>query len=120
MMVVDLDIKVRRFFDEALVAGLLLPDGWFGGRPMETHHQLTFVAARPKRLLIELDEQMLLSFAGQPIVEQTTSDLALADGTTTLVISGYRHCVLEYLEYGNDTPHVLTYAEGRVCFVAPT
>jgi hypothetical protein len=116
----DLGTTVRAFFDEALVAGLLLPAGWFGGRPMETHHRLTFVAARPKRLLIELDEQPLLSFSGTPVVEPTTSELALASGTATLVIRDYRQCVVEYLEYGNDAPHVLSYTEGQARLVAPT
>jgi hypothetical protein len=116
----DLELTVRRFFDEALVAGLMLPDGWFGGRPMETHHRLTFLAARPKRLLIELDDQLLLSFPGRPEIELTTSELALADGTATLAISGYAQCVLEYLEYGNDRPHVVSYSVGEVYLVAPT
>ncbi len=109
-MAPDLAATVRAFFDEVLVAGLLLPDGWFGGRPMENHHQLTFLAARPKRLLLELDEQLLLSFSGAPIVERTTSELALRDGTPTLLIRDFRQCVFEYLEYGNDTPHVSTCA----------
>ena len=116
----DLEAVVRAFFDDEFVAGLLLPDGWFGGRPMEGHHQLTFVAARPKRLLIELDEQLLLSFSGSPTVRRTRSRLALADGTGTLVISGFRQCVLEYLEYVNDTPHMVSYQEGDACLVAPT
>jgi hypothetical protein len=101
---------VREFFDAVEVAGLLLPDGWFGARPMENHHTLTFVASRPKRLLVELDHQLLLSFSGKPVVERTPSEL---------VIHSYRQCVFEWLEYVNETPHVATYTEGRVRLVAP-
>jgi hypothetical protein len=119
-VVQDLATTVQSFFDQALVAGLLLPDGWFGGRPMETHHRLTFVVHRPNRLLIELDERMLLSFSGAPAAEVKTLDLALADGTATLVISGFQQCVVEFLEYGSDAPHVASYTDDRVCFVAPT
>jgi hypothetical protein len=95
--------------------------GWLvGGRPMENHHRLTFVAARPKRLLIELDEQLLLSFSGPPVLQRTRSDLALAGGTPTPVIRGFRQCVLKYVEYGSDAPHVTTYGGGEACLVAPT
>ena len=115
----DIEEAVRGFFAEASVAGLLLPDGWFGGRPMENHHRLTFVASRPKRLLIELDENVLLSFSGAPTVERASSAHAAADGTRTLVISGYRQCVLDFLEYVNETPHTASYTEGSVYLVAP-
>jgi len=116
----DLEAVVRRFFDEVLVAGLLMPDGWFGGRAMEGHHRLTLVVSRPKRLLVELDEHLLLSFSGTPRIERTSSDLALADGTPALVIRDYRQCVLEFLEYANQAPHVAAYTEGQVCLVAPS
>lgn len=114
------EIVVRRFFDRARVAGLLLPDGWFGGRPMEGHHSLSFVVSRPKRLLIELDDQLLLSFSGSPQVVETVSELALAEGTPTLMVDGFSQLTFEYLEYVNDTPHVRSYTDGRVCLVSPT
>lgn len=111
---------VRAFFEKVGVGGLLLPDGWFGGRPMEGHHRLTFVKALPKRLLIELDDQLLLSIVGEPRVEVTTTDLALADGTPTLMIEGFSQAVFEYLEYVNETPHVTSYRDGRISLVSPT
>jgi hypothetical protein len=110
---------VNAFFDRVTVAGLLLPDGWFGGRPMENQHRLTFVAERPKRLLIELDEQVLLSFSGRPDVNVITTDHAMARGTPTLEISRFRQCVIEYLEYGNDAPHSRSFLDGRVLLVSP-
>lgn len=48
-----------------------------GDRPMDSLHELTFVSARPKRLILELDEQLLFSFAGRAVrVEVATTDLA--------------------------------------------
>jgi hypothetical protein len=114
------EIVVRGFFEKAQFAGLLLPDGWFGGRPMEGHHRLTFVSALSKRLLIELDDQLLISIVGEPRVQETTTDLALAGGTPTLVIEDFSQAVFEYLEYVNETPHVTSYTDGRICFVSPT
>lgn len=119
MIELDPETALQAFFDEVFVAGLMLPDGWFGGRPMEGHHRLSFVAARPKRLLVELDDHLLLSFSGAPTVERTTSELGLADGSPALVIASFRQCVLEFLEYVNDTPRVVAYTEGRVFLVAP-
>jgi hypothetical protein len=111
---------VKGFFAKCEVAGLLLPDGWFGGRPMENQHRLTFVAQRPKRLLVELDDQILLSFSGGAVVTETTSQHALLGGTPTLVVSGFRQCVVEYLQYGSDAPDTASYRAGQVQFVAPT
>lgn len=113
-----LEPEVREFFERVSFAGVLLPDGWFGGRPMDSFHELTFVAARPKRLILELDEQLLFSFAGRGVqVELATTDLALTAGTPMLIVSGFSLCVLEWLEYVNDHPHLQSYDSGRVCFV---
>ena len=111
---------VRKFFGDVGVVGLLLPDGWFGERAMENHHRLTFVAEQPKRLLIELDEQLLLAFSGSVRVERTATDLAMAGGTPSLVIEGFVQLVFDWLEYGSDTPHADIFRQGRVCLVAPT
>ena len=113
------DAVVRAFFEDVGVAGLVLPDGWFGGRAMESHHQLTFVASRPKRLLVELDDQVLLAFSGAPSVTRLTTDLAMKSGTRGLVIASFTQLVLDFLGYGDDEPHATIYSEGTVTFVAP-
>jgi hypothetical protein len=87
---------------------------------MENQHRLTFVAGLSERLLIELDDQLLLSIVGKPTVEVTTTDLAMSAGTPTLVIEGFSQVVFEYLEYVNETPHVRSYSDGRICCVSPT
>jgi hypothetical protein len=115
-----LEATIDGFFERARFAGLLLPDGWFGGRPMDTLLRLTLLAIRPKRLILELDDQLLLSFIGPDIlVEESTSELAMTGGTAMLVIAGFRHCTFEWLGYGSDAPHLQSYHGGRVCFVAP-
>jgi hypothetical protein len=116
----ELENTITEFFERAKGADLLLPDGWFGGRPMENRHRLTFVVERPKRLLIELDDQVLLSFSGPVKVEETRTNYALADGTPTLLIEGFTQLVIDFLEYVSETPHVSSYSEGRVYLVAPT
>lgn len=120
MVQLELERTITSFFVKAGGPALLLPDGWFGRRPMEGHHDLSFVSARPKRLLIELDNQLLLSIVGSPQIEETVTDLALTAGTSTLVIEGFSQAVFEYLEYVNETPQVTSYTEGRISFVAPT
>lgn len=75
---------------------------------MDTHHSLTFVIERPKRFLIELAGQLLLSFTDLPQITEATSDLVLAAGTPTLVVDGYRPLVFEYVEYVNEAPHVMS------------
>jgi hypothetical protein len=112
--------EITRFFKKVTGADLLLPDGWFGGRPMENIHRLTFVEARPKRLLLELGDHLLFSFSGPLRVEETRTTYALADGTPTLVIDSFEQLVVDFLEYGDETPHVYSYTTGRVCLVAPS
>ncbi len=109
--------EVEAFFASVWGAALLLPDGWFGGRPMEGQHELSFTRRLRKRLLVELDDQMLLSFSGEVVATRTTTHYGRLDGNPTLVISGFRQCVIDFLEYGSDRPRLFSYAEGSVSFV---
>lgn len=111
--------KVQSFFDESEVAGLRLPNGWFGGRAMEGHHCLTLVVDRPHHLIIELDSQVLLIFSGEAVVEVGRSTLAMESGTPTLSVSGFSQFVFDRLGYGDMLPHVEVFHEGVVQFVAP-
>lgn len=45
---------------------------------MENQRRLTFVAQRPKWLLIELEDKVLLSFSGRPEVGVTATDHPVA------------------------------------------
>ena len=109
---------IQSFFDTAGAAGLLLPNGWFGGRPMENHHRLTLVVDRPHHLIVELDSQVLLIFSGNAVVSEGRSDLALAAGTPSLTIGAFSQCVFERLGYGDLQPHVDVFRDGSVQFVA--
>ena len=115
----ELEHAVRTFFEEARVAGLLLPSGWFGGRAMENHHRLTSVVQEPMRLLIELDERLVLTFSGPVRVKTRNTVFALAGGTPTLVVDGFEQCMFDWHEYDSDTPHADIFHDGCVCFVAP-
>lgn len=109
---------MRTFFRDVRFVGLCLPDGWFGGRAMDSYHELTFVAERPKRLLVELDEHLMFAFSGPVRVRRTTTDLAMSLRTPSLVIEGFSQCVFDWVEYGNDSPHVSVFHDGRVCLVS--
>jgi len=112
--------KVRDFFDEVRWVDLQLPDGWLGDRPMENLYQLTYLASRPRRLLIELDDQILVSFAGGALaVERSLSYETLPSGTPALVFSNFRQCVVEILGFGDLAPSLLSYLEGSVRLIAP-
>jgi hypothetical protein len=52
---------ISRWFQEERGGSPELPDGWFG-RPMDNVHQLTFIVQRPRKLIMELDEQLYLIF----------------------------------------------------------
>jgi len=84
---------------------------------MENLHELTFVAQLRKRLLVELDDQILLSFSGNATATLTTTTHGRIDGEPTLVLAGFRQCVVDYLEYGSDKPHVLSFISGSVSLV---
>jgi len=109
--------EVEAFFASIWGADLLLPDGWFGGRPMENQHELSFARRLQKRLLVELDGQMLLSFSGEVVATRTTTHYGLGGDNPTLVISGFRQCVVDVLEYVSDRPRLFSYVEGSVSFV---
>ena len=102
---------VKRWFEEMDgQAHLVLPDGPFGGRPYETIPELTHLLARPRKLLIELDEQLLLVFTEPGRVEVEGRDL---------VIDDYAQCVFDWQEYVNFTPHGDKFRAGEFRFEPP-
>ena len=84
-----------------------LPDGYFGGRAGESCHKLTFVAARPHKLLVELDEQVLLVF---------TECHAAVSEEFEFSISDFRQLTVDGQEYVNMKPFQDTYGPGTVKF----
>src|SRR5439155_1246006 len=100
---------ISAWFSLAGVAGLVLPDGWFG-RPYDAQHRLTYLGARPHKVLLELDDQLLLVFTHVGTVRRDASRLVLA---------GFAQLVFDWLEYGSLVPHVTVYPQGQVELVPP-
>lgn len=104
--------SLRAWFDRVDQADLKLPDGYFGGRPGENLHELTFLAVRPRKLLIELDERLLLVFTGTPSVEERELDHGLE-----LVLSGFAALTFDWQSYSDDeAAHASRYTDGQVTF----
>ena len=99
---------VRRWFGEALLASLELPDGWFGG-PRRTLHALTNAVEWGDRLILELDNQLVLVIT-TPTVRVTPENELVADQFAQLVFA--------WEEYANRRPHAEVYTAGSVRFVA--
>lgn len=100
---------VQQFFDRILLASLELPDGWFAGRRGESLHELTMVIPRPRRLLVELDGQLLLSFSEVALVS--------IDGEV-LTISRFDQLVFDWQSYGQNLPEVRVFGSGTVRLVS--
>lgn len=100
---------VRQFFGTASYAGLILPSGWFG-RPHDNLLQLTRSEASDLALVLELDSQLILTFAGEPQVTTTENGLRL---------SGFTMLAWDWTEFGSTTSHHEEFDSGGVEFVAP-
>jgi hypothetical protein len=97
---------VRDWFGQVRVAGLELPSGWFG-RPHDNLHELTWSAATSGKLLLELDEQILLILTDAHDAEV---------GDNRLRITNCRQVTLDRQEYANMRPHVDDLGAGDVTF----
>ncbi|MCB9140138.1 MAG: hypothetical protein H6642_17495 [Caldilineaceae bacterium] len=98
-----------QWFDTVKAGGLVLPDGWFG-RPYDNLHRLSFIQKRPHKLLLELDQQLLLVFTALNRVEIENSEL---------ILTNFSQCVFDWQEYGNLKPHVAVYQTGTIKLVPP-
>jgi hypothetical protein len=98
---------VAEWFQKVGLAGMILPTDWFG-RPDDNFHQLTWIAARNRKVLIELDQQLLLTIT-QPKQAQVRE--------AELLIEGAAQVVLDWEEYGSFTPHVENCGPGSVRFM---
>ena len=100
---------ILEWFKNVKACGLILPDGWFG-RPYDNLHRLSFIEVRPHKLLLELDNQLLLIFTDVSKVYIENSELILED---------FAQCVFDWQEYGSLSPHVEVYKSGVVKLVPP-
>jgi hypothetical protein len=109
---------VKHWFADQGGGTLQLPDGWFG-RPWDNFHQLTWVALRPQRLIVEIDEQLMLTFAGAVKATTGVDDPGDEGGSPVawLNFEGFSQLVFDRRDYGAEAWHAQVYAEGRVRFV---
>jgi hypothetical protein len=107
---------VKRWFGRNGGGTLQLPDGWFG-RPWDNVHMLTWVALRPERLLVEVDEQLMLTFGGAVKVTEGVDDPGGASPVAWLNFEGYSQFVFDRMDYGGDTWHAQAGHGDRVRFV---
>ena len=101
---------VLDWYAVAEVASLQLPSGWFG-RPFDSRHRLTasFVAA--DRLVLVLDDRVLLCLAHPTTVQAVPESLR---------ISGFPYGTLDHDDYGSGGgSHVQAFREGEVVLVRP-
>ena len=98
---------VQRLFEANGGLGrFVLPDGELG-RPGDNLYRLTFIAARPRKLLVELDDQLLLIVTGPE----------LEAGDSQRVRLRFAQLTFDWQEYGNLRPHVSTYTADHIDFV---
>lgn len=100
---------VRDFFSNVGYAGLILPNGWFG-RPHDNLLRLTRAEAAEGQLLLELEGQLLLTFAGEPRAISTARGLKL---------SGFTTVTWDWTEFGSATSHHEQWESGTVELIAP-
>src|SRR6266511_1086840 len=108
---------VKRWFADHEFGHLQLPDGWFG-KPWDNQHALTFVVSRPERLLIEIDEQLLLVLDG-PVTARTSVDPPDSAGwaVSAVTLENFAQCVFDRRGYGGDDWHAKVYDHGSVRFL---
>lgn len=86
---------------------------------MENQHDLTFIVERPGRLIMELDERMLLTFTCARLsVKQVTTDVLDPAGTPAVEIAEFQQLVVDARLYGTHGVEATTYDEGLVLLVS--
>lgn len=99
---------IIEWYARVRLASLELPLGWFG-RPFDNLHELTWSAARPHKILLEFDRQILLIVTDPEQVDAMDAELLLG---------GCTQVTLDWQEYGNLKSHVDNHGPGSVRLVA--
>ena len=73
------------------------------GRPGDNLYQVTFVAARPHKLLIEFDEQVLAVLTEPRLTQESAVE----------VVIGYEQLTIDRQGYGDMTPHSDSFRRGQ-------
>lgn len=106
--------EAEAWFTEHEFGHLELPDGWFG-RPWDGQHLLTFGAARPQRLILELDEHLLLIVSG-PVTARREMSGPDSSGhrLSALVLADFSQLVFDQRWYGSAQWSARVFERGRV------
>lgn len=100
----DALIDIKAWYDRVGVAGLKMPNGWFGC-PFDNLHGLTWCAATNHRVILELDHQLLL------VMTDPGSVVTLDDELQVLRCA---QVTLDWHEYENLRPHFSDHGPGDV------
>ena len=88
---------------------LLLPDGWYGGRPFEGQHKLSSMESSEKDLTIGLDSHLSLAFVNLRDARE---------GAGELILAPFDKLVFDSIGYGCGTRYpTRIFTEGEVRFV---
>jgi len=108
----EMDIKetITCWFTCHGVAGLILPDGWFG-EPFDGQFTLTSISQAANEIEMTLGKNLTLQFAGSPSVREEGDDL---------VLGRFDELRFTWIGFGtvNDR-HCDVYQEGEVKLMAP-
>lgn len=75
---------------------LVLPDGVFGGRVGEaSFNVVTYVEQRPHRLILELEEKLMLTFTELRSIEAREGEL---------IFSGFEQLIMDFQAWGAKSP----------------
>ncbi len=102
-------LAIQRLFATSSLAHLSLPDGGIG-RAGDNLYRLTYIEDRPRKLLVELDDQLLLVFTEAAVTSADHKEVRLR----------FKQLTFDWEEYGSLTPHASTYSSGQVVFFGPT
>jgi hypothetical protein len=106
-------------FNRDVPVDLYLPDGWYSGRPMDAQHHLTFVLERPARLIVELDQRILLTFTGEELaVRRVVTDVLDSAGTPAVEIAGFTQLVVDARLHGSRDTEATVYKTGVALFIS--
>ena len=98
---------IRNWFNKEWGGSLVLPDGWFG-RPYDNQHALTSCEESADKLMLGLDEHLLLTFYG-------LSNIALEG--RDLIIGPFERLSFEARPYGGGATQNKEYNGGTVKLV---
>ncbi|SRR5690606_21850747 len=99
---------IKEWLEQNSVFGLVLPDGYFG-RPHDNRHEMTWLAERDNKLIIELDNQIYLIL---------TKPVSCSTKGRDLIFSSFPQLVFDRQGYGDMKPDCVVYKSGEVKLVA--